>query len=129
MFGWPAGRRVRFCRWQPPITSAIGRTWPPFALVAGLSRIGSVAAADGLFEVVGFCGYSRPQLSARLVDDFRFSNQLLTYASVNPLTQQVGVTAVAGVLVDHFEQHLAQRDRRFPLANATAILAGDVKTG
>ena len=35
-------------------------------------------------------------------------NVLLAYASVSPLTQQVGVTQVAGVLVDHFEQHLAQ---------------------
>jgi hypothetical protein len=35
-------------------------------------------------------------------------NELLADASVNPLTQQVGVTEVAGVLVDHFEQHLAQ---------------------
>ena len=55
--------------------------------------------------------------------------ELLAYASVNPLTQQVGVTEVGGVLVDHFEPHLAQRDRPLPLANATAILAGDVETG
>jgi hypothetical protein len=35
-------------------------------------------------------------------------NELLAYASVNPLTQQVGVTEVAGVLVDHLDEHLAQ---------------------
>jgi hypothetical protein len=56
-------------------------------------------------------------------------NELLAYAPVNPFTQQVGVTEVAGVLVDHFEQSLAQRDRPLPLANATAIVAGDVETG
>ena len=38
-------------------------------------------------------------------------NGLLADASVDPLTQQVGVTGVAGVLVDHLDQHLAQRDR------------------
>ena len=35
------------------LSSAIGQTGPPFALVAGLLLIGSVAAADGLFEAVG----------------------------------------------------------------------------
>ncbi len=54
-------------------------------------------------------------------------DELLAYASVNPLAQQVGVTEVAGVLVDHFEQHLAQRDRPLALANAAAIVAGEVE--
>jgi arsenical pump membrane protein len=35
------------------LSSAIGQTWPAFALVAGLLLIGSVAAADGVFEVAG----------------------------------------------------------------------------
>lgn len=34
---------------------------------------------------------------------------LLAYASVDPLAQQVGVTEVAGVLVDRSDQHRAQR--------------------
>jgi hypothetical protein len=33
--------------------------------------------------------------------------QLLAHPAVNPLPQQVGVTAVAGVLLDHVDQHLA----------------------
>ncbi len=35
------------------LSSAIGQTWPAFALVAGLLLIGSVAASDGVFESVG----------------------------------------------------------------------------
>lgn len=38
---------------QAAVSSALSQTWPPFALVAGLLLIGSVAASDGLFEVVG----------------------------------------------------------------------------
>jgi arsenical pump membrane protein len=35
------------------ILAAIGQAWPPFVLVAGLLLIGTVAAADGLFEAIG----------------------------------------------------------------------------
>ena len=35
------------------LSSAIGQKWPPFALVAGLLLIGSVAASEGLFEAIG----------------------------------------------------------------------------
>jgi arsenical pump membrane protein len=35
------------------ILAAAGQVWPPFVLVAGLLLIGSVAAADGLFEAIG----------------------------------------------------------------------------
>ena len=38
---------------------------------------------------------------------FRLS---LAYASVDPFPQQVGVAAVAGVLLDHVDKHFAQRD-------------------
>ena len=48
--------------------------------------------------------------------------ELLADASVDPLTQQVGVTEVAGVLVDHFDQHLAQRDRPAPGADAPPLV-------
>jgi Luciferase-like monooxygenase len=37
---------------------------------------------------------------------------LLADAPVDPLAQQIGVTEVAGVLLDHVEDHLAQRDGR-----------------
>jgi arsenical pump membrane protein len=33
--------------------AAAGQVWPPFVLVAGLLLIGTVAAADGLFETIG----------------------------------------------------------------------------
>src|SRR5438477_3191993 len=33
--------------------AAAGQVWPPFVLVAGLLLIGTVAAADGLFEAIG----------------------------------------------------------------------------
>lgn len=33
--------------------AATGQVWPPFVLVAGLLLVGSVAAADGLFEAIG----------------------------------------------------------------------------
>jgi arsenical pump membrane protein len=33
--------------------AAAGQVWPPFVLVGGLLLIGSVAAADGLFEAIG----------------------------------------------------------------------------
>jgi hypothetical protein len=36
---------------------------------------------------------------------------LLADAAVDPLAEQVGVAEVAGVLLDHVEYHLAQRDR------------------
>jgi hypothetical protein len=55
-------------------------------------------------------------------------NGSLAYPSVNPLTQQVGVTEVTGVLVNRLEHHFAQGDRPFPLADATAIVAGDVES-
>src|SRR5437763_16877844 len=54
---------------------------------------------------------------------------LLADASVDPLAQQVDVTEVAGVLLDHSDQHLAQRHR--PSAAAMliqGIVAGDVET-
>jgi arsenical pump membrane protein len=35
--------------------AAAGQVWPPFVLVAGLLLIGTVAAADGLFEAIGTC--------------------------------------------------------------------------
>jgi arsenical pump membrane protein len=35
------------------ILVSAGQAWPPFVLVAGLLLIGSVAAADGLFEALG----------------------------------------------------------------------------
>src|ERR1700745_640322 len=35
------------------ILSSLRQAWPPFALVAGLLLIGSVAAADGVFEALG----------------------------------------------------------------------------
>src|SRR5438128_6765620 len=35
------------------ILAATRQTWPPFVLVAGLLLIGTVAAADGLFEAIG----------------------------------------------------------------------------
>lgn len=35
---------------------------------------------------------------------------LLADAAVDPLAEQVGVAEVAGVLLDHVEYHLAQRD-------------------
>lgn len=37
------------------IVAAAEQSWPPFALVAGLLLIGSVADADGLFEAAGGC--------------------------------------------------------------------------
>src|SRR5438309_4088854 len=60
----------------------------------------------------------------------RISTWLLAYASVDPLAQQVGVTHVAGVLLDRSDQHLAQRHR--PSAAAVLvqwIVAGDIETG
>lgn len=36
-----------------PLAQAVSRTWPPFALVAGLLLIGRAADRDGLFAVVG----------------------------------------------------------------------------
>jgi arsenical pump membrane protein len=35
------------------ILAAASQTWPPFVLVAGLLLIGTVAAADGIFEAIG----------------------------------------------------------------------------
>src|SRR6202034_2639389 len=37
---------------------------------------------------------------------------LLADAAVDPLPEQIGVAEVAGVLLDHVEYHLAQRDGR-----------------
>ena len=36
---------------------------------------------------------------------------LLTDAAVDPLPQEVGMAIVAGVLLDHVDQELSQRDR------------------
>ena len=36
----------------------------------------------------------------------------LADAAVDPLAEQIGVAEVAGVLLDHVEYHLAQRDGR-----------------
>src|SRR6266566_6815900 len=55
---------------------------------------------------------------------------LLAYASVDLLAQQVRVTHVAGVLVDHSDQHLAQRHQPSTAAMLIQrIVAGDVETG
>jgi DNA-binding CsgD family transcriptional regulator len=54
---------------------------------------------------------------------------LLADASVDPLAQQVDVTDVAGVLLDHSDQHLAQRHRPSAAAmQVRGIVAGDVET-
>jgi len=53
---------------------------------------------------------------------------LLADAPVDPLAQQVGVTHVAGILPDHSDQRLTQRDR--PAAAAMLIqrvVGGDVE--
>ena len=56
--------------------------------------------------------------------------RLLADASVDPLAQQVDVTHVAGVLLDHSDQHLAQRHRPSTAAMLVqGIVAGDVETG
>src|SRR5580700_811286 len=55
---------------------------------------------------------------------------LLAYASVDPLAQQVGVAHVAGVLLDHSDQRLAQRHRAAAAAVLIqGIVGGDVETG
>ena len=43
---------------------------------------------------------------------------LLADAAVDPLTEQIGVAEVPGVLLDHVEYHLAQRDGRAVLHRA-----------
>jgi hypothetical protein len=43
---------------------------------------------------------------------------LLADAAVDPLAEQIGVTEVAGVLLDHVQYHLAQRDGRAVLHGA-----------
>jgi len=43
---------------------------------------------------------------------------LLADAAVDPLPEQIGVAEVAGVLLDHVEYHLAQRDGRAVLHGA-----------
>ncbi len=43
---------------------------------------------------------------------------LLADAAVDPLAEQIGVAEVAGVLLDHVEYHLAQRDGRAVLHRA-----------
>jgi hypothetical protein len=65
--------------------------------------------------------------SAHPVAHVVWRSELLADASVDPLTQQVGVTEVAGVLVDHLDQHLTQRYRPLPGADAPPGLAGDVE--
>jgi hypothetical protein len=42
----------------------------------------------------------------------RMSQGLLTDAAGYPLAEQIGVTEVACVLLDHVQYHLAQRDGR-----------------
>jgi hypothetical protein len=39
------------------------------------------------------------------------ASRLLADAAVNPLADEVGVAVVAGVLLDHVDQDLSQRDR------------------
>jgi arsenical pump membrane protein len=46
------------------IVAAADQAWPPFVLVAGLLLIGTVAAADGMFEAVG-ARLARTRLGAR----------------------------------------------------------------
>jgi arsenical pump membrane protein len=46
------------------ILASVGQAWPPFVLVAGLLLIGSVAAADDLFEALG-SRIARTQLGSR----------------------------------------------------------------
>lgn len=59
----------------------------------------------------------------------RWSGGSLAQASVDPLAQQVGVTHVAGVLLDRSDQHLAQRDRPPTAAMLIqGIVARDVET-
>src|SRR6266487_4340956 len=54
----------------------------------------------------------------------------LADASVDPLAQQVDVTHVAGVLLDHADQYLAQRHMPSAAAAlARGVVAGDVETG
>src|SRR6266851_2462460 len=76
-------------------------------------------------------GVSDVRQPARRTDSAAGSDGgLLAYASVDPLAQQVRVTEVTGVLMDHSDQHLAQRHR--PSAAAMliqGIVAGDVETG
>ena len=43
---------------------------------------------------------------------------LLTDATVDPLAEQIGLTDVAGVLLDHVKYYLAQRDGRAILHGA-----------
>ena len=43
---------------------------------------------------------------------------LLADAAVDPLAEQIGVAEVAGILLDHVEYHLAQRDGRAVLHRA-----------
>ena len=43
---------------------------------------------------------------------------LLADTAVDPLAEQIGVAEVAGVLLDHVEYHLAQRDGRAVLHRA-----------
>jgi hypothetical protein len=46
-----------------------------------------------------------------------FVRALLADAAVDPLPEQIGVAEVAGVLLDHVEYHLAQRDRAVNLSS------------
>ena len=48
----------------------------------------------------------------------RLVRGLLADAAVDPLPEQIGVAEVAGVLLDHVEYHLAQRDGRAVLHRA-----------
>jgi arsenical pump membrane protein len=51
-------------RLEHTILAAAGQAWPAFVLVVGLLLIGSVAAADGLFEAIG-ARLARAHLGAR----------------------------------------------------------------
>src|SRR5215470_19249800 len=54
----------------------------------------------------------------------------LAEAAVDAFAQQVDVAHVAGVLPDHPDQHLAQRDQAPPASVLIqGIAAGDVETG
>jgi hypothetical protein len=70
----------------------------------GLSPHGQARARTQRVQATDVPGSHR--FSARLVG--YLLGGLLAYASVDPLAQQVDVTHVAGVLLDHSDQHLAQ---------------------
>jgi len=57
-----------------------------------------------------------------------FGRELLADATVDPLAQQIDVTHVPRVFLDHSDQHLAQRHRAAPAAVLVQrIVSGDVE--